>query len=384
MKRKKANVKRTIKKKIELSGKQVLHKPRQNKQQPIKINKPIKKKNNVNLNKTSIVKDGSKIEPVSIKGQTVALPEPKPKKERAKRGADRDKQRLAVSKTPTIERKIPLKVELVNARDQLRFYGKIKHVKREIGYREYRKKIFVDFDVIICIPSHERYRKVTRLLKQFHEQQTKYSFKIILLNDGSKTPSYNNLSKMFPEITYIKNDEPNGKVKHWYCYNQMWEHLKNVESHAVLQLDDDFILCDKFLDRIMNLYFVEKEKNDCMRGIAPHLWSYTTKEDIQVGWWERDDIVDGICLIDYDVIKEIDYELQPVNEGFVKKEGNPVKVWNQISKAIIDNGGFIFRTKNSLVYHDDINGNSKLHGEHRKNKNRIIYTKKFVQGELKK
>lgn len=241
---------------------------------------------------------------------------------------------------------------------------------------QYQKKAFVDYDVIICIPSYDRYKKVKRLISQFYQQPTKYTFKIILLNDGSNSLWYDILTEKFPDILYFKNDVPNGKVLHWYCYNQMWEHIRNIQSHAVLQMDDDFILSDNFLNTMMDLFFNLKEKNGNMMAISPHLWSFKLNSDGE-SWWKRIDFVDGIALMDSDVIKYLDYKLKPVDIEAVSKAGAPVRAWTQISEGIKNMNGFIYRTQNSLVYHDG-NNDSKLHGDVRKEGQKGVYTQKYI------
>src|SRR5690606_17726513 len=46
------------------------------------------------------------------------------------------------------------------------------------------------YDVVICIPSHNRFEKVLRIIDSLYEQKTNHLFKIILLNDGSSDSRY--------------------------------------------------------------------------------------------------------------------------------------------------------------------------------------------------
>jgi len=250
----------------------------------------------------------------------------------------------------------------------------------------YQKKVFVDYDVVICIPSHERYEKIKRLIAQFYEQPTKYTFKIILLNDGSKSQWYDKLPEQFPEIIYLKNEKANGKNLHWYCYSQMWEHIKDIECHTVLQTDDDFILSDNFLDTIVDLFFNVKEKNSRVLAITPHLWSgEEISEDEK--WWHNDYynklkgnykiLVDGIALIDDAVIKKMNYEMQPVERKKIEVKGGSAFAWSQVGEEIKKMGGTVYRTENSLVFHDG-NDDSKLHGEHRGKEGHKVFTQKYI------
>ena len=287
-------------------------------------------------------------------------------------------------------------ISTMNERDRERIYGNpnrpsaaginvklltnaertgIRAIPENTDYEPYQKKAFVDYDVVICIPSYDRYKKVKRLISQFYNQQTKYTFKIILLNDGSPSQWYDKLQEDFPQIIYIKNEKPNGKILHWYCYNQMWEYLKDIECHAVLQMDDDFILCDDFLNTIIDLYFEIKEKNNQYMAIAPHLWSFK-KEVEREGWWSRKDFVDGIALIDDIVIKNMEYKMKPVDVEEVSKPGIPVRAWTQIYGEVNRMGCWIYRTPNSLVYHDG-NSDSKLHPNSRGG-NKGVFTQKYI------
>ena len=241
--------------------------------------------------------------------------------------------------------------------------------------KPYHKKLVVDYDVVICIPSHNRYQKVKRMITQLYEQQTKYIFKIIILNDGSSSRWYDKIPKDFPDITYLKNEKPNGKAMHWYCYNQLWEELKNIDCHAVLQTDDDFILSDNFLDTIIDMFFDLKEKDSAWMAVSPHLWSFNKNSNFET-WWNQTDFVDGIALIDDMIIKNMGYGMQRVDAEAVSKAGVPVRAWTQIGDAINKIGGNIHRTENSLVYHDG-NEDSKLHGDVR-SAEKGVFTQKYI------
>lgn len=270
----------------------------------------------------------------------------------------------------------------MNDRDNLRLFGtpipipKANIFGKNTDNIVYQKKVFVDYDVVICIPSYNRYVKVKRLISQFYEQPTKYTFKIILLNDGSTDKEYDNLIKEYPEIIYLKNKKPNGKILHWYCYSQMWKKIKNISCHTVLQMDDDFILCDNFLNVIVDLFFEGKTQNGSIMAIAPHSWSFKEISNFE-SWWNLKDFVDGIALIDEAVIKHMKYKMNPVDANAVSKVGAPVRAWTQIGQAIKEMRRIIYRTPESLVYHDG-NDDSKLHGDVRSNGKAGVYTQKYI------
>ena len=111
-------------------------------------------------------------------------------------------------------------------------------------------------------------------------------------------------------------------------------------------------------------------------GIAPHLWSFKKHSENEL-WWRDKIFVDGIALIDILVIQKMKYEMKPVDVIEVNKPGVPVRAWIQISESIKKLNGILFRTKNSLVYHNG-NDDSKLHGDVRKNNMCGVYTQKYI------
>ena len=165
-------------------------------------------------------------------------------------------------------------------------------------------------------------------------------------------------------------------VKHWYCYSQLWEFLKDIKCHVVLQMDDDFILSDNFLNTIIDLFFHLKETDNTMMAIAPHIWSFKKECELEK-WWSRRDFVDGIALIDDVVIRNMEYKMKPVDAEAVSKPGVPVRAWTQISKKISEMNCWIYRTDSSLVYHDG-NDDSKLHGDVRNAGRGGVYTQKYI------
>ncbi len=233
-----------------------------------------------------------------------------------------------------------------------------------------------DIDIVICITSYDRYDKSRRLIKQFYDQPTRYKFKFIFLNDGSSDSRYDDLPNEFENFFYIKNDRPNGKIKHWYSYSQMWEILKGLNTRTVLELDDDFILCENFLDIIYELYLQEKRKSDKMFGIAPHLWSFNPISILE-NWWNGNNFIDGIALLDVEIIKKMNYEMVSPEINSLLRVETGARTWSQITSMVNKLGGFYYRTPISLVYHDG-NEDSKLHPIHRSNGKNYVYTQRFV------
>lgn len=127
-------------------------------------------------------------------------------------------------------------------------------------YGKYVKEENVDYDVVICVTSFERYVKVRRILKQLHSQPTKYTFKFCLMNDASTDKRYDTLVEEFPNIVYLKNEVNGGKKEYWKTVNKLWAEGSKYNCHGFLQIDDDFILCNNFLDTLMDEFFKKSTK----------------------------------------------------------------------------------------------------------------------------
>ena len=96
----------------------------------------------------------------------------------------------------------PIHVKLLT-RMEMRMGVNKESITYEIkDYGEYIKPENVDYDVLIYISSFNRYKNVKGLLTQLFTQKSKYTFKVILMNDGSENRWYNQFPTMFPEIIY--------------------------------------------------------------------------------------------------------------------------------------------------------------------------------------
>jgi hypothetical protein len=245
-------------------------------------------------------------------------------------------------------------------------------------YGKYLKEIGVDFDFIFCVSSFERYEKIYRILKQLFSQKTKYSFKFILVNDGSKDIRYDDLEYLFPDIFYIKNKVGGGKVNYWKTVNLMWKKASEFKSYGIIQLDDDFILCDEFLNKLLNKFFEIKESSNNYMVFGFHLYNFGKESLIESFWFnENKMVIDGGMLIDTQFLKLINYKLDKIEKRVTPKTSS--YVWVRLRERMIEFGVKIYRFENSLVWHDG-NDDSKLHPNVRKIKR--VYTKNFIDKDI--
>jgi hypothetical protein len=245
--------------------------------------------------------------------------------------------------------------------------------------KQFRRKAHVDFDVVFCVSSFNRYEKLERILKQLFSQDTKYTFKFILLNDGSSDSRYDNLKYLYPDILYLNNKTNGGKINYWRSVNQMWNHVKNIETYGIIQLDDDFILCNSFIDRLLDKFFEMKEKNNLYMAFTFHLYNFSKTEPIEDFWFdENKKFVDGGMLLDVQFLEYINYKLDKIEHRV--KPHTSTFTWVRVKEILEENGLLVYRTRNSLVFHDG-NDDSKLHYKVRVKKR--VYTKNFIDKDFK-
>ena len=128
----------------------------------------------------------------------------------------------------------PIAVDLVS-RNEIRTGIKRKDpIRYEIkDYGDYVKPESVDYDALIYISSYDRYEKLEQILNQLFSQETKYTFKVIVMNDGSTDKRYQYLKNKFPEIIYLRNKVNGGKESYWKRVNSIFREVKKYETHEI-------------------------------------------------------------------------------------------------------------------------------------------------------
>lgn len=250
-----------------------------------------------------------------------------------------------------------------------------------VDYGTYNKKIRVDFDVVFCVSSFNRYEKIKRILEQIFSQETKYTFKFILMNDGSTDKRYEDLKYIFPDILYLKNSIAGGKVNYWKTINIIWQKAKEFNTYGIIQLDDDFILCNNFLNILLDTFFKVKEKNNNYMVFGFHIYGFNKNEPIHPHWFDENErMIDGGMLIDIQFMEMIDYKFDKIENRVTLRTSS--FTWVRLKERIIEFGVRVYRFKNSLVWHTG-NEDSKLHPNVRKGKR--VYTKNFIdKDDIKK
>ncbi len=226
-------------------------------------------------------------------------------------------------------------------------------------------------DIVIMITSYNRYDLLTRLLTQFNNQTSKYNYHILIGNDGSTDDRYTNIEEHFKNVTVLTKSINEGKDGYYKLINILWDRVKTINTKLYLQMDDDFILCEKFLDKLLDYYYIENKKNNKTLAVCPHLYAFNNIIDEKaLSVFKDKKKLDGICLFDKKILEVLRYKIPPPNKKL--GVGASVGFWQHITTALIKLNSNVIRPNYSMVYHDD-NLDSKMHGEYRTKKRIVTY-----------
>lgn len=242
-------------------------------------------------------------------------------------------------------------------------------------YGKYIKPKDVDYDTIIYISSYNRYEKLVNILNQLYSQKSDYSFKVIVMNDGSTDERYLNLENEFSNTIHLKNVENGGVEFYLKTINSIFQEIKKYRTLSVIQIDDDFILCKNFINILMNKFLELKEENNIYMGIRYHIHSYVKDMIYREDYFDitkKYQGFDGGSLYDIQFLQLFNYELIPQEEQYMWH------MWFVLNSLVKKLGVLVYTLRESLAFHNG-NDDSKIHPESRKIKK--LYTYNFIDNK---
>ncbi len=207
---------------------------------------------------------------------------------------------------------------------------------------------FKDKFVGVIISSYNRYEKLINIIDKILFENEKIEINIV--DDGSTDERYLNLNNIYPSLNIIKNEYNYGKEEYWKTINKLFSVCKERQYDYIIQIDDDFILCDNFVEKVIGE--IEGTKFSCFH--------YQYGGDEVDRWGYGDNWVDGGILFKYDFLKKINFNIKPISKLRWRFDKNISSgVWHQLSKQINTNNLKVLKTKKSYVIHDG-NEDSKM------------------------
>ena len=229
--------------------------------------------------------------------------------------------------------------------------------------------------VIILIFTYDRFNSLTRLIEQLVSQSTKYEYKIVVCDDSSPGDEYINMDYFNNNnVEIIRTNENNGKFGYWKTVNYAFNHIKNINFDYLIQLDDDYEICDNFIDLSVDFFIKQTTKHINYCAMSLHLNG--NQDGVGNRWKCGNSWVDGGAIYNNNIINCLNFQINEISkERWSKNSKLSSGVWQQVSNRINELGFIIIKPTHSFLNHNDNNlskMNFNLHGD------RIISSYNFI------
>ena len=214
--------------------------------------------------------------------------------------------------------------------------------KNDIKVNQKNKKEKIDF--FIGIPTYNRKKLLENLLSQIDNEKFEGKYKIVVVDDNSACHEENKANVLgIKNAEIYKNKTNNGKFKYWDTFNQMLNYSKKYDFNHFIQIDDDFLLCEDFLQHMK--YLSRKNPKKFIKYIRDKS-SDTGKR------WGLNKWVDGGTMIPYSFLQTINFKIHeiPISRWKINPDLSS-GVWHQISLKLNKYGYDVIHTDISYAKH---------------------------------
>jgi GT2 family glycosyltransferase len=209
-------------------------------------------------------------------------------------------------------------------------------------------------DIVIIISSYDRYEWLYNILTKIYANDTRYSFKVIVYNDGSTDIRYHSLNTLFPTTIFLESKINNGRVFYWKSINSLFTEARKYQFKYLIQIDDDFDLCDNFINVLLDEHITAHRLNQ--KIIATH---YVRNKPSRQ--WHLDNWIDGGFILCSSFLEKINYTIPQRNPG---RHGGSSGVWRYVTDRINKAGYKVHFPSDILITHLG-HTESKMHVNHR-------------------
>jgi hypothetical protein len=209
-------------------------------------------------------------------------------------------------------------------------------------------------NVVVIIPSYNRYEWIRSLIEKLYTDKSNYKVKIIVFSDGSTDKRYNNLKRDFKNLIYLSENKNNGKCGYWKVISKIFQLLRKISFDYMIQIDDDFEVCDNFINVLVDEHH-KMQKIDSK--IVATAYTRGTKHEVQ---WKLQHWVDGGFICNHRLLQLIHYKIDKTPCG-----AGSSGVWRQLSTKITKLGYRVHQHPEILINHLG-HTESKMHTEFRK------------------
>jgi hypothetical protein len=199
-------------------------------------------------------------------------------------------------------------------------------------------------DFCFLIPSYNRYDKLSNLLDNIKNIE---GINVIVFDDASDDERYNNLTELYPEFLFIKNNKNNGKVNFNETIRELFNSALKTQFKYFITTADDMILCQNFMSNIQPLV---SEYDIC---------NLFTINGGSFGWGCTA-YIDGCFISSYNGLKLI---TNIIPNKLTNTHGKSTGVWSQVTRYFCGRNNTEYKLKclNYTLFQHDGNYDSKLH-----------------------
>jgi glycosyltransferase involved in cell wall biosynthesis len=224
----------------------------------------------------------------------------------------------------------------------------------------------LNYDFCFLITTYNRGNMLYDLINQIESQIENQKVLIVVFDDGSiQNYNFNN-----PQIKYIKFFPNQGKKKYWRIINTIFKYVQNINSKYFIQIPDDILLIDNFLNIATDFYEKISDPNKICLSILTdgrvykHNW--TSFNSIDMGNYIKTQWNDLCYISTKEFFKQMDFKIDEIPMSRWKQNPNLSSgVGQQISLKLHNKNKSMYHTKTSLVIHG--NHISKMNFDERKN-----------------
>jgi hypothetical protein len=201
------------------------------------------------------------------------------------------------------------------------------------------------------------------LLNQIEKQTHNHNVTIIISDDKSPDIRYLDLNNSYNnKLTILRSETNNGKFGYWKTVNKVLTHIKNMNIDYLIQLDDDFEVCNNFINQSVDFFDKIRVVDNNILALSLHLNSKIDGNSNR--WGLGNSWVDGGAMYSKEALILLNYEIIEITSERWKINKNISSgVWQQVSNRINRMGSTIAKPTYSFLNHNDLfisEMNSKL------------------------
>jgi GT2 family glycosyltransferase len=222
------------------------------------------------------------------------------------------------------------------------------------------------YDFIIITSTYQRNEMLKSILEEINSQETDFSYKIIVLNDGNNVEEFNTYFSEVENVKILHNNKNNGKYEYWKSIDTLFKEANKYNFKYLIQLDDDSYPVQNFLNTVVE--FFNKNNNTILKLMVTENHNFNSKMEVNKKWG-MNHWVDGGTAYPKIIFDTIGYRINEIPKSrWYKAEWLGSGVWEQVSKRFNKHNFKTYNPPKSYLNHLGYK-DSIMNSEERKKRN---------------